>query len=79
MARVKIVKKKRNTFNRFESDRHKRMDVSTFSFYRFIREAGEETEVSIVESEESGEEPSELPRLVMDQTTRPDTYSPTTN
>lgn len=57
MARVKIVKKKRNTFNRFESDKHTRMGVRTFSFYIFIREAGEETEVSIVESEESSEEP----------------------
>ena len=25
--RVKIVKKKKNTFNRFESDRHIRLDV----------------------------------------------------
>lgn len=27
VARTKIVKKKRNTFNRFESDRHIRLDV----------------------------------------------------
>ncbi len=42
--RVKIVKKKKNTFNRFESDRHIRLDV----YYTNIREAGEDPEVLIV-------------------------------
>ncbi len=54
MAKVKIVKKKKNTFNRFESDRHIRLDVKIK--FKIIREAGEDPEVSIVESEESGEE-----------------------
>jgi hypothetical protein len=44
---VKIVKKKRNTFNRFESDRHIRMGVMII--YN-VREAGESQEVSIAES-----------------------------
>ena len=51
---VKIVKKKSNLFNRFESDRHARMGV-TYNIY--LREAGESQEVSIAESEEGSEEP----------------------
>jgi hypothetical protein len=42
--RTKIVKKKKNTFNRFESDRHIRLDV----YLSNIREAGDVQEVSIV-------------------------------
>ena len=61
--RVKIVKKKKNTFNRFESDRHIRLDLILIKH----REAGDVPEVSIVVLEESGEEPSECLRLVMDQ------------
>ncbi len=37
--RVKIVKKKKNTFNRFESDRHIRVDV----YYILILEKLEKT------------------------------------
>jgi hypothetical protein len=51
MARTRIVKKKTNTFNRFESDRHIRMGVNIYKLK--FREAGEDQEVSIVESEES--------------------------
>ncbi len=61
--RVKIVKKKKNTFNRFESDRHIRLDVIPINY----REAGDVPEVSIVVLEESGEELLECPKLVMDQ------------
>jgi hypothetical protein len=46
MVRTKILKKKRNTFNRFESDRHIRMGVSFIIL--ILREAGEDLEVSIV-------------------------------
>ena len=46
MARTRIVKKKRNTFNRFECDRHIRMGVN---FKLTYREAGEDQEVLIVE------------------------------
>ena len=49
--RTKIVKKKKNTFNRFESDRHIRVDVICINH----REAGDVPEVSIVVLEESGE------------------------
>jgi hypothetical protein len=77
MARVKIVKKKTNTFNRFESDRHTRMGVRN-NFY-LNREAGEDPEVSIVWSEENSEEPSEPPNVVTDPTDKPDTCSPTTS
>lgn len=51
---VRIVKKKRTLFNRFESDKHVRMGVR-FPF--ILREAGENPEVSIAESEESTEDP----------------------
>ncbi len=74
MARVRIVKKKKTTFNRFESDRHTRLDVK--SNFKFFREAGEDPEVSIVESEESGEVLLELQKLVMDPTIKLDTYFP---
>ena len=52
--RNRIVKKKTNKFQRFETDRHKCMNV----FYSFnsIRKAGEDQEVSIVESEEDTRE-----------------------
>ena len=65
MVRTKILKKKRNTFNRFESDRHIRMGVSFFILK--LREAGEDQEVSIVWSEEDLEVPIELLNVVMDQ------------
>jgi hypothetical protein len=71
--RVKIVKKKKNTFNRFESDRHIRLDV----YISNIREAGDVLEVSIVVLEESGEVLSECPRLVMDLITILSIYYPT--
>jgi hypothetical protein len=60
--RTKIVKKKKNTFNRFESDRHIRLDVHSIN----LREAGDVLEVLIVVLEESGEELLECLRLVMD-------------
>ncbi len=71
--RVKIVKKKKNTFNRFESDRHIRLDVDIIKY----REAGDAQEVSIVVSEESGEELSECLKSVMDQIITLSIYSPT--
>ncbi len=43
MARVRIVKKKKTTFDRFESDRHIRLNV--YYDYKFNREAGEDQEV----------------------------------
>ncbi len=71
--RVKIVKKKKNTFNRFESDRHIRLDVLTINF----REVGGAQEVSIVVLEESGEELLKCQRSVMGQITIPNIYYPT--
>ena len=71
--RVKIVKKKKNTFNRFESDRHIRLDVDIINF----REAGDAQEVLIVVLEESGEVLLECPRLVMDQIIILSIYYPT--
>jgi hypothetical protein len=41
MGRIKIVKKKTNTFDRFESDRYHRMGVNNPN----LREAGEDQEV----------------------------------
>jgi ribosomal protein L32E len=52
MGRITIVKKRTKTFDRFESDRYHRMDVS---ISLNSREAGENQGVSIVESEESSE------------------------
>ncbi len=72
--RTKIVKKKKNTFNRFESDRHIRVDVYLFN----IREAGDAQEVSIVVLEESGEVLLECLNVVMDQIILPSIYYPTT-
>jgi hypothetical protein len=74
MVKVKIVKKKKTTFDRFESDRHIRLDVRLN--LKFNREAGEDPEVSIVESEESLEELLEHQKLVMDPTIKQDTYFP---
>ncbi len=71
--RVKIVKKKKNTFNRFESDRHIRLDVYNSN----IREAGDALEVLIVVLEENGEVLSECLRLVMDLITILSIYYPT--
>ncbi len=72
-ARVKIVKKKRNTFNRFESDRHIRLDVDIVN----LREVGDAQEVLIVVLEESGEVLLKCLRLVMVQIMILSIYYPT--
>ena len=50
VKKLKIVKKKRNLFNRFECDRHARMGVIIL-----LREVGEDQGVLIVGSEEDTE------------------------
>lgn len=67
---VKVVKKRTKLFNRFESDRHHRVGV----FFINIREAGENQEVLIAESEEDSEVLQECQQSDMDQIEKQGTY-----
>jgi len=81
MAKTRIVKKRTKTFDRFESNRHIRLDVIISIGNNFIlkyREAGEDQEVLIALSEEDSEETWAAPKSVLDQIIKLNIYCPIT-
>ena len=81
MAKTRIVKKRTNTFDRFESHKHVRMGVrliKPFTKKLIIRDHGEDQEVLIAPSEEDSEDILPSPKSDSVQIILPNICYPTT-